>query len=138
MSEMTMVERVAKSIYNLDPFYEPGEYVDGFLVSPGGNISWEQALARDAEFEDDPRMGKVTEFAFKAAVAAILELRVPTPEMLAAANASWQRRLARKVADGTIGKDHPDVAFTENWQAMIDAALAQYNSQKPSGTGENP
>ncbi len=65
------LEKAAKAIYALDPFYESGEYVDGHLVSPGGHLSWKQAQARDVEFGEDPRMGKVTEFAYKAAAAAL-------------------------------------------------------------------
>lgn len=60
-------EKIAQIIYETDPFYEGGEYVDSFQVSPGGYLTWEQAKARDAEFGDDPRMGKITEFAYKAA-----------------------------------------------------------------------
>ncbi len=103
--EMTMMQRVARAIYNLDPFYEPGEYVDGFMVSPGGSLSWEQALARDAEFGDDPRMGKVTEFASKAARTAIEEMRVPTEAMLCA---GWTYQIQNP---------------TKAWHAMIDEAL---------------
>lgn len=60
-------ECLAKTIYETEPHYEPGEYVDGFQVSPGGSLSWEQAKARDAEFGDDPLMGKITEFAYRCA-----------------------------------------------------------------------
>ena len=41
-------ERIARAIYETDPFCEGGEYVDGFQVSPGGALSWKQALDRDA------------------------------------------------------------------------------------------
>lgn len=64
-------ERIAKTIYEVEPHHECGEYVDGFQVSPGGNLPWEQAVTRDAEFGDDPLMGKITEFAFRAADALI-------------------------------------------------------------------
>jgi hypothetical protein len=59
-----MIERdaIAKVIYEQDPHFEGGEYVDAFQVSPGGALSWSQAKARDAEFDL-----KLTEFAFKCA-----------------------------------------------------------------------
>jgi hypothetical protein len=60
-------EEIAKVVYDLDPFEEGGEYVDGFIVSPGGKLSWEQAKARDAEFADDKIMLSITKFAWDAA-----------------------------------------------------------------------
>jgi hypothetical protein len=68
-----MRERIARVIYEVEPHYESGEYIDGFQVSPGGNLSWEQAKDRDAEFGDDKLMNKITEFAYRCAdaVAAI-------------------------------------------------------------------
>lgn len=60
-------ESVAKAIYEAEPFYEPGEYVDGFAVSPGGDLSWEEAKQRDAEFGNDPMFCKITDFAYRAA-----------------------------------------------------------------------
>jgi hypothetical protein len=63
-------EQIAQAIYEVEPFYESGEYVDGFQVSPGGALSWKQALARDAEFADDILL-PVTKFAFDAADAVI-------------------------------------------------------------------
>jgi len=60
-------EAIAKAIYETEPFYEPGEYVDGFAVSPGGDLSWEQAKDRDAEFGDDSMFCKITDFAYRAA-----------------------------------------------------------------------
>ena len=77
-----MIERVAKAIYEIDPHYECGEYVEGFQVSPGGHLSWEQAVARDTESGDDPRMGKITEWALKAARTAIAAMRDPPQYML--------------------------------------------------------
>ena len=63
-------ELIAKAIYKLDPHYEGGEYVDGFAVSPGGNLTWEQAKARDAEFTPE-YMPSLTKFAYDAADEAI-------------------------------------------------------------------
>ncbi len=63
------MERIARTIYEIEPHYESGEHVDGFQVSPGGNLSWEQAKARDAEFGDDPIIGNITEFAYRCAAA---------------------------------------------------------------------
>lgn len=44
------VELGAQALYERAPYFEPGEYIEGFLVSPGGNLTWEQAEACDAEF----------------------------------------------------------------------------------------
>ena len=66
-----MVEAAAKAIYDAEPYFEAGEYVEGFLVSPGGYLSWEQAKARDAEFEGDGFMIPITQFAYRAARAAL-------------------------------------------------------------------
>jgi hypothetical protein len=60
-------DAVAQAIYETEPFYEGGEYVDGFQVSPGGNLSWKQACDRDAEFADDKIMLPITKFAYDAA-----------------------------------------------------------------------
>ena len=65
------VEEVARAIYETEPFYEAGEYVDGFPVSPGGNLSWEQACSRDAEFAGDKIMLPITKFARDAAAAVL-------------------------------------------------------------------
>jgi len=59
------VEAAARAIYELDPFYEGGEWVDSFQVSPGGNLTWEQAKARDADAGGV--LLPVTKFAFDAA-----------------------------------------------------------------------
>lgn len=64
-------EDIAKAIYELDPFHEGGEYVDHFMVSPGGDLTWEQAKARDAEFAGDRIMLPVTKFAYDAADAVL-------------------------------------------------------------------
>jgi hypothetical protein len=71
-----MVEAAAKAIYDVAPHYESGEFVDGFPVSPGGDLTWDQAKARDAEFGDDPLLGKITQFPYQAARAA-LEAALP-------------------------------------------------------------
>ena len=49
-----MVEAVAAAVYSLDPAYEPGESVDGFRVSPGGDLSWSQIDGFANEFPDGP------------------------------------------------------------------------------------
>src|SRR6185503_3811354 len=58
--------------------------------------------------------------------AAIAAMRNPNSAMLGAVTEMWQQRLRRKVAEGTIGQYHPHETFTENWQAMIDAALREF------------
>jgi hypothetical protein len=65
-------ERIAQAIYALDPHYEEGERIDGFLVSPGGNLSWEEAKRWDAEFvyEGSGFIG-ITKFPYEAADAVI-------------------------------------------------------------------
>jgi hypothetical protein len=65
------IEAAAKAIYDLDPFCESGEYVDGFIVSPGGNLTWDQARQRDAEFSGVHGFLPVTKFARDAAEAAL-------------------------------------------------------------------
>jgi len=66
-----MVEAAAKAIYDAEPYYEQGEYVDGFPVSPGGNLTWNQAKARDAEFSGDGLFIPITQFPYRAARAAL-------------------------------------------------------------------
>ncbi len=66
-----LVEAVARAIYELEPHEEGGEYVDGFQVSPGGKLTWEQAKVRDAEFGDDPCMLRITDPAYKSTGAAL-------------------------------------------------------------------
>ena len=44
------LERVAQVLYEDDPFYESGEAVDGFQVSPGGYMSWGHAVSLANEF----------------------------------------------------------------------------------------
>lgn len=78
------LEAAAKAIYVLDPFYEGGEYVDGFQVSPGGALTWEQACARDAEFSGDPVMLPITKFAKDAALAALAAADRLAPDTAAA------------------------------------------------------
>lgn len=65
---------IARAIYETEPYFESGEYVDGFQVSPDGNLSWEQAKARDAEFDDMPGMGRILDFAYRAADAVMVAL----------------------------------------------------------------
>jgi hypothetical protein len=67
-------EELAKIVYELDPYFEPGERVDGFLVSPGGNLSWEQAKDRDAEFGGLKGFLSITEYSYKVADAVLARL----------------------------------------------------------------
>lgn len=60
-------EAIAQVIYEVEPYYENGEFVDSFLVSPGGNLSWLDAKDRDAEFVGDSRMIPITKFAYRCA-----------------------------------------------------------------------
>jgi hypothetical protein len=69
------VEQVARAIYELDPFEYGGEYVDSFQVSPGGQLTWEQACAQDSEFADSKMMIPITKFAWDAARAAIKAMK---------------------------------------------------------------
>lgn len=38
------VDIVARAIYETMPESDSGEYIDGFKVSPGGDLSWSQIL----------------------------------------------------------------------------------------------
>jgi hypothetical protein len=60
-------EEIAQAVYELDPLYKSGEYVDGFQVSPGGELTWEQTKARDAEFGGLPGFISVTEYPYRVA-----------------------------------------------------------------------
>lgn len=60
-------EAIARAVYEADPFYESGECVEGFQVSPGGHLTWNQACARDAEFADDKGFFPITKYAYAAA-----------------------------------------------------------------------
>lgn len=62
-----MIEAAAEAIYKLDSYEEGGEYVDGFQVTPGGALTWEQAKNRDAEFP----LSDITRFSYSAAEAAL-------------------------------------------------------------------
>ena len=65
-------EEIARVLYDLDPYEESGEYVDGYLVSPGGALTWQQACAREAEFADGPiLMWPITKSAREAARAVL-------------------------------------------------------------------
>jgi hypothetical protein len=69
-SEEVAISRdsLAKIIYDAEPHYEGGEYVDGIQVSPGRALSWEQAKKRDAEFSASGMLSmSITAFAFKCA-----------------------------------------------------------------------
>lgn len=59
-------ESIARIIYETNPGYEPGEYVDGFQVSPGGDMAWDQAKKLDAEFAPE-YAPSLTQFAYEAA-----------------------------------------------------------------------
>jgi hypothetical protein len=95
-------ERIARAIYETDPFCEGGEYVDGFQVSPGGALSWKQALDRDAEFADDKIMLPITKFAFDAADRVIAAL-APGNAGAAEASKAERERIARIVFDHLPG-----------------------------------
>lgn len=62
-------DAIAKIIYDADPFYESGEYIDGHCVSPGRNLSWQQALDYDAEFGGAGLLGTtpITKWAYDVA-----------------------------------------------------------------------
>jgi hypothetical protein len=74
-------ETLAKALYELEPHHVCGEYVDGFIVSPGGDLSWEQAKDFDAEFIDPDNTldGGMTTYAYRAAdvVLEVLLLQQP-------------------------------------------------------------
>jgi hypothetical protein len=117
MSEM--VERIAKAIYDLDPFIEDGEYVDGFMVSPGGPLSWEQARARDSEFAPE-YMLPITRYAMDAARAALRAQMVPTWQMV---RSPWRRSVLVEEPSQSPAADPLEDTACEVWQAMIDEAL---------------
>jgi hypothetical protein len=72
---MDLREEIAKAVYELDPYYEGGEYVDGFQVSPGGgDLSWEQAKGHDAEFGGLNCYISLTEFPYKVADAVMAKI----------------------------------------------------------------
>lgn len=78
--ERNLREAVARIAYETYPFYECGEQVDGFQVSPGGNLSWEEAKARAAEFGDDPMFKNITAEPYQLADAILLRLTLlPDP-----------------------------------------------------------
>jgi len=60
-------EEIARAAYEADPFYQDGETLEGFQVSPGGYLSWEQAKDWDAEFGDDPMFLPLTKTAYEIA-----------------------------------------------------------------------
>ncbi len=64
-------EEIARVLYDLEPYEESGEYIDGYQVSPGGALTWQQACARDAEFSDEPLMLPITKSAREAARAVL-------------------------------------------------------------------
>jgi hypothetical protein len=121
MATDRQIEAAAQAIYELDPFVEGGEYVDGFAVSPSGSLTWEQAKQRDAEFADDPRMGSVTEFAFKAARAALADVVIVPNAMTDEMMLAGQRYLDRK---SLRGSHYLPATFLwyEFWQAILAAA----------------
>lgn len=77
-------EVIAKTLYEIEPWHESGEFVEGFQVSPGGALSWEQAKRLRDEFSgsvDFAGPWSVVEDAYasaEAVVAALLSLR-PEP-----------------------------------------------------------
>lgn len=62
IAELTARERsilevrdaMARAIYELEPFEVSGEHIDGFKVSPDGQLSWANVVTMAAEFDDDP------------------------------------------------------------------------------------
>jgi hypothetical protein len=73
---MDLREEIAKAVYELDPYCEGGEYVDGFQVSPGGGeLSWEQAKAQDAEFAGDGILLPLTELPYEVADAVVIKIQ---------------------------------------------------------------
>lgn len=111
----TMIERVARAIYEQEPHYECGEFVDGFPVSPGGHLTWDEIKDRAAEF---PKSGyfQLMDLTQKMARAAITAMREPTNEMLAKAEGHI-----------VVVTDAPRdfVPSKVVWQLMIDAALKE-------------
>lgn len=59
---------VARAIYETMPETDSGEYVDGFCVSPGGDLSWNQML------ECGDRAVAPYRKAARAAIVAMLEM----------------------------------------------------------------
>lgn len=54
VAKETTIEAAAKAIYDLEPMFCAGEYVDGFKVSPDGELTWRQIVEMANEFDDDP------------------------------------------------------------------------------------
>lgn len=53
LTDEATVEAVARALYEADPHYEGGESIEGFQVTPGGDLSWEQFKDQCDEFGDD-------------------------------------------------------------------------------------
>lgn len=51
-------EMLARAIYEADPHYESGEFVDGLLISPGGYLSWNLARGREEIYQKYLRMAE--------------------------------------------------------------------------------
>lgn len=62
-------ERIAQEIYELDPYWDGGEAIDGFQVTPAGALSWRQA--KDTEAELPEFSGDKVQWAYRAADVAL-------------------------------------------------------------------
>lgn len=84
-------EKVAQLFYEAAPFHEPGDCLDGFQVSPGSDLTWRQALERDAEFGS--LLLSITAEAFTHAdrVMALFPEPSPSLERLKAAARAWAK-----------------------------------------------
>jgi hypothetical protein len=49
--EDAAIERMAQAIYEIDPYIDSGESMDGFQVTPPGPVSWNSLFEIDEGFE---------------------------------------------------------------------------------------
>jgi alkylation response protein AidB-like acyl-CoA dehydrogenase len=112
MSE-TMVDRVAKAIYESQPLFMAGIGLD---VDTMKAVPW-------AKLTEDDR-----EDAREAARAAIEAMRVPTEKMMAAADEAFDLCWSLESGEGVDADPRLPI-----WDAMIDAALAPAFSGTSNG-----
>lgn len=91
----SMVERVARALYEVSPEWDSGEAIDGHQVTPPSQIKWETIVECN---EDEPYR--------EAARAAIAAMREPTEEMLRGVP-DWDRA-AWLTMIGVAFSDHQD------------------------------
>ena len=110
-----MVERVAKALYEISPYEDAGEAIDGFQVTPGGPVKWESLVECYGDAADEWR---------EQARAAIAAMREPT------GLAIRDGMIAIETRRPECGSSREQAAAC--WRAMIDAALADGPATEPT------